>query len=83
MPCFQARSIAWASGSTLGSWVESVPKDRFRTLMLRPLSFLCSATQSTAAMIWEMSVAPVASAALRLTRRASGAMPRKLSLSPA
>src|SRR5688572_16309305 len=50
--------------------------------MLRPLRLRCWTTQSIPAITWETSVAPLASASLRLTSRASGAMPRKWSSSP-
>jgi hypothetical protein len=50
--------------------------------MLRPLSFLCSTTQSTAAMTWVMSVAPAASAAFSDTIRASGGHPEEVDAVP-
>ena len=51
--------------------------------MLRPPVVLFWTTQSMAAMIWLTSAAPMASATFTLTMRASGAMPRKLVVSPA
>jgi hypothetical protein len=60
-----------------------VPKERLRTRMLRPPVVLFWTTQSMAAMIWLTSAAPMASATLTETIRASGAMPRKSVVSPA
>jgi len=45
--------------------------------MLKPLSLLCCTTQSMAAITCETSLRPCASATLRLTMRAPGAMPVK------
>jgi hypothetical protein len=50
--------------------------------MFNPLVVLLATTQSMAAMIWLTSAAPMASATLTETIRASGAMPRKLAVSP-
>jgi hypothetical protein len=63
--------------------VVLVPNDKFSTRMFKPLVVLFWTTQSMAAMIWLTSAAPMASATLTETMRASGAMPRKLVVSPA
>ena len=51
--------------------------------MFIPGSLACATTQSIAAITWETSVFPWASASLRLTIREPGAMPRKCVLSEA
>ena len=50
--------------------------------MFIPGSLRCCTTQSIAASTWETSVAPLRSATLTLTIRASGAMPTKAFSSP-
>ncbi len=50
--------------------------------MLRPSLFLCSTTQSMAAITWAMWVSPVAPATLTETMRASGAIPLNPSAVP-
>jgi len=55
---------------------EFVPYERLSTRMLRPGSCACWTTQSIAAITCDTSAPPSAVATLRLTIRASGAMPR-------
>ena len=54
-----------------------MPKDRFSTRTLRPLSLRCCTTQSMAAMTWDTSTDPSAAPTFTLRMRASGATPVK------
>ena len=77
MPLFQACSTANANGSTEGDCVPSVPNASPSTLMSRPrsLSLRWLTIQSIAAMTWDTSASPRASATFTLMRRALGAIP--------